>query len=549
MAEITDSVYFLIECDFNGLIKRYAEKEIDVGSVHFDGKITSIGSVGTSFNLRTFSLSMSGITVEIANDERLQDEETRRVLDGSLCKVYIYSVGMTWAEVEAKGLIFTGTFKKNYNCTRYYGFSIEDATRRRMRNIPDIYINEDNFSLLRTEGGGGSVSGKPLPIIFGEFDSGVPLLCTHTTDFKYAVCLGVASSLDAGYTATTENVYDKDGAVIAAAGYTFYPDGITSAGPYSYFDFTADQVASENLSCSIKGYTDGSGEITGTAGLLIEHPAHIFYYLVNRYGIGIDPDLETIGTMKAKLPYLKMAVYVNSISNCADLLSQRILMQCLSSLVIHNGKYGVMTFDPETPVTGQFSKKHDHVGDRVQVSKTDIENVCTSLTVNYMLNIATGQYEGQIIKDRTNHKACEEAYYQYGERPGVVLNLPDVRNEAGADIIVNRYLSVHAFRHDVIPILMTYSKGYTIMEGDAATWTIPEGPSSDGNGWVDEKMILLDRTFTKQGIQQRWWRVFPSNFASSEAASGTVSAGATGIKDTAGDTILDTSGDAIQDTT
>jgi len=551
MADITDSVYFLVECDFNGLIKRYAEKDIDVSSKHFDGKIMSIGLPGTSFNLRTFSHSMSSVSVEITNEDRLQDEEVRRVLDGSLCKVYIYSEGMTWTEVEAKGLIHTGVFKKNFNCSRRYSFTIEDATRRRMRSMPEAYINEDNFGVHRTAGGGGSVSGKAVPVIFGDFDSGVPLLCTHTSDFKYAAALGVSKSLDSEYTATTENVYDKDGAVIAAAGYTFYPSGLMASGPYAYFDFTADQVDSENLSCSFRGIKDTAGLITETANELIEHPAHIFHYIVNRYGINIDPDEESIGTMKALLPGLRMAVYINDVSNAADVLSQRILRQCLCSLIINNGRYGVVTFDVSGSVTGRFTKKHHHIGGSIQIAKTDIENVCNSLTINYALNVATGKYEEQLTVDRTTNALCRDSYYQYGERPEVVLTLPDIRTENDAKLIAKRYVSVHAFRHDIAPILMSYSDGYTIKEGDAALWTIPEGASSDGNGWAEKRCILLDRAFTRQGIQQRWWNADNSSFASGVAGGGASGSGESGkgIKDTAGDIIKDTAGDNIQDTT
>jgi len=546
MGDIKDSVTFLIVCEFNGITKRYAEKDLDVEDKHFEGKIISMGSVGTSFNLLTFSYSMSGISVEITNEDRLQDEEPRRVLDGQICKVYAYSEGMTWADVESKGLLYTGTFKKDYNCKRFYGFTIEDATRRRMRNIPETYINEDNFPIHRKEAGGGSVSGKPVPVVFGDFGSGVPLLCTHTSDFKYAVCLGIAKSLDSEYTATTENVYDKDGDVIAAAGYTFYPGGTTEAGPYSYFDFSADQVDSENLSCSIRGIDDGDGEITGTVDQLIEHPAHIYRFIIKKYGIGIDPDLESIGTMKALLPNIKMAAYINAISNAADVCSQRILMQCLCSMIIKNGKYGVAIIAPDMPVTGRYEKKYDHVGGSIQISKTDIENVCNSLTINYALNVATGQYEEQYVQNRTNNSICNESYYLYGERPNVELNLPDIRTENGAITISKRYLSIHAFRHDVVPLFMTYSKGYSIQEGDAATWTIPEGSSGDGNGWVNEKLILLDRTYTRTGIQQRWWRVQEYRTAAN-ISSGAVIAEGEGIQDAAGDVILDAAGDPIQD--
>jgi hypothetical protein len=502
----SNPVFLMVECDFNGLIKRYAEKDINIGGYHFEGKILSIGTPGTTFNLRSFKLNAAEINVVIVNDDNLHNEESRRVLDGSFCRVYAYQDDQTWSTVSTYNLIYTGVFKKNYHTRREYSFTIEDATMRRMRILPDSYIKDSSFPSHRKAGGGGSVSGKTLPIIFGAFDGGIPLLCVDTAGYKYAVASGTVKSDDADYTATTENVYDKDGAVVAAAGFTMYIGSVSDSGTYTYFDFTGDQVASESLSCSIKGITDGSGEIVGTAGGLLEKIDEVYQYIINQYGIGISPHLESIGILRVVWNGIKIGMYINKTTSAADIVD-RMLGQVLCSRQIIDGELGVMVFDTDATTVRWFNTEIDHIGGDVTLSKTNIDNVCNSLTVNYALNISSGQYEGTITFDRGNNSDCERSYYQYGERPSVILNLTDIRETSMAEQVARKYLKVHSFRHDILPVTMLYSDAYGIREGFAAKWTVPEGPSGDGAGWVDEKFILLDRKFTKNGIIQRWWRV------------------------------------------
>jgi len=91
----SNQVYFLLECDFDGLIKRYATKDISIGDYHFEGKLTSLGNAGSSFNIRTFQYSTNSISATIINNDRLQDEETRRVLDDSICTIRVWCEGLT----------------------------------------------------------------------------------------------------------------------------------------------------------------------------------------------------------------------------------------------------------------------------------------------------------------------------------------------------------------------------------------------------------------------------------------------------------------------
>jgi len=534
-------IYFLLECNFDGLVKRYSTKDISVGGYHFSGKITSIGTVGTSFNLRTFQYSKTGISVTITNDDRLQDEETRRVLDGSICTLRVWCDGLTWANIDTDGKILTGTFKKQYHTKSVYAFSIE-TLKSTMRRVPGVYINDDTFAGHRKNGGGGSVSGKAIPIVFGDFPGGIPLLCTDTTAFEYAVALGVVKSTDGEYTATTENVLDNDGDTVSAAGYELKSSIADGGVPYTYFDFSPDQVDNETLSCSIRGIKDVGGDITGSADALIEHPADMIRYLIDNYSIEFDADLESIGTMKAVLPGLKFAAYINASATGED-ACRRIAEQCLASMLMINGKIGVIAINPLADISAICRLSHHNVSGDVRIAKTQNDNVCNQLTVNYALNMSTGKYEGQLTRDKSNNEPCNLSFYEYGERPEVVLNLPDVQNKSDAEHVAARYLSIHSHRHDVVELSMAYGDAWDLREGDCASWTIPEGPSVDGNGFVDEKFILLDRKFNKNSISQRWWRVrFNMDYGGSTTTTGAY------VRDTAGDIILDTAGDGIIDT-
>ena len=90
--------------------------------------------------------------------------------------------------------------------------------------------------------------------------------------------------------------------------------------------------------------------------------------------------------------------------------------------------------------------------------------------------------------------------------------------------------------------MVSYSDGWQIQEGDAVLWTIPEGTSYDGNGYVNEKFILLDRRFSRDGIYQRYWRVRINIDYMGEPTVGGF------VRDTTGRPIFDTRGTEIRDT-
>lgn len=471
----------------------------------FEGSILNKFEVSQTFDITGPKYSLGNVQIDIANKNRFQDEEKVRRLDGGVGKIYIWCEGLTWHDIEEAGLMFRGIFRKNYHDKFVYSFSLVDPIKAKSKELPENTITTDTWANHRTEGGGGSVAGKSEPLLLGNWLKAIPLLCVDTAAFKYLACVGVVESVDADYTAGTVDVYDKDGGVIAPAGYTFYPGGIDEQGNViAYFDFAGDQVANEPLSCSIEALDDNEGIYGGD---LIEHPANIIYYLWNLYMNFVPGDIHvgSIRTMRSLLPGLKFASMVNSIVDGVS-LSDRILSQCQCARIQRNGKAGIMPFDFD-PIDIQRLKRFDLIGKTVRITKTPEDILCNDLKISYAPNPTTKQWEGEIIRNRTNNPDCEKSYNEYGIRPQRELFLTDIQQEDVAVYCADRYLKIRAFRHDIVECGTSYWESFDTLEGDGSLLTVEEGSSLDGDGWVDEPFILLERKFGFNTIHQKWWRI------------------------------------------
>ncbi len=510
----TKRAEMLLRLDFGGLIKQWALRNVSVDysgadEKLFTGKLKKEPAIATAFSFSSMSYSLKNIVFSIINDDRFQDEEARRRLDGSGGTVYIWAAGLDWANIDTEGVLFKGVFRKKSHDKRGYAFSLVEQPMIQFGQIPGSTINTDTWPDHRTTGGAGSVAGLAQPLVFGDWGKGIPLRCVDTVAFKYLAMGGIATATDADYTATTENVFDKDGAVIGAGNYTFYPGGVDGLGnQVAYFDFTGDQVASEPLSCSMSALKDGSGDITGTAGTVIEHPAEIIHFLIKHHTEMAEGDIsvESLKTMKSRLPWLNFATIINSPADTLAVID-RILKQCCYSRIQRRGKVAVVGLHTDGPALAN-AKRFSQVGD-ITITKTPDDKVCNDLRIEYGLNPATGAYESELVLNRTNSAACEQSFYQYGLRKQVVLKYPDVQTERVAKALGNRYVSLYAYRHDIATRTTPVWEGVDVLEGDAGRLTVKEGPSADGNGWADELCILIDRTITTKTVKQRWWKVTP----------------------------------------
>ena len=508
-------VFYLVEIDFDGLIKRWSTKNIGVPVTGgddrlFEAMLTDNIKTGTSLDLNSMTYSLQSISMTVINKIRLQDQQTRRRLDGSTGTVYIWCDGLTWADISSAGIIMQGLFK-TVNYDKYnFSFTLTEQPQIRFKEVPLNNIDTETWVNHRIAGATGSVAGLPQQIVFGDWPRGVPVLNVDTVGFKYLAMAGISLSTNAEYAATTENLYDVDDAVIApgVSPYTFYPSGIDEQGnPCAYFDFVNNPVNTDPKHCSIRGLTDSDGTITGTAGTLIEHPADIDHYLMKIFTT-LDLDeigIESLRTMRTLLSGLKFASLINLTVNVMDVID-RILFQCQYARIQRSGKIGVVGLHTEA-FNLSVAKRWGQTGKTVKITSTPDIAICNNVTANYNLNGFTKKYESVITRNRTNSDLCKRSFYQYGARPQKILNFSDVQNEQTAIALINRYIEINAFRHEIAERETTVDEGFDVLEGDCGLLTVEEGSSADGSGWTDEPCILIDRKFNNNIISQRWWRI------------------------------------------
>lgn len=498
---------FLVEADFDGLIRRWSTRDVTVegadGPRRFSASLLEGLSIGSRFDFSGPKVSIGNVSMAIENSGRLQDQEKSRRLDGGTVNVYLWCPGLTWEQIATAGLVFSGGFEKDYHDRHRFVFSAVERSRDRFRVFPERTLSTDAWPDLRTEGGSGSVAGKAAATVFGAWEKGIPLSCVDTSSFVYLAAGHAVSSTESDYNAQTVEVFDKDGAAIAPANFTFSTEMDGRGQVSAIFTFTGDQAANEPLTCAIHGIADGSGEITGAAGTLIEHPAEILHYLFSRYtdlSAG-EIDIGSLKTLRQAIPGAKFAGIVNASADGVDVVD-RLLSQCQAARCLRAGKMGVMALYSEAPARAVIDCQTRGLGRTARVSRTRADLVANDVEALYGLNPATGQYEGSLVRDRGNHEACEKSRFQYGALPRVTVRFPDVRDEATAAALVDRLLAVRAFRHDLVEIEVPYHLGFDLLEGDAARLSLEEGPG----GWDHEKFLLVQRTLNPKIISQAWWR-------------------------------------------
>ena len=501
---------FLIECNFNGFYDRIAKRDVSFSDRQFKGLLKNDITYSTTFSFDNFQYSIGSISIRRDNTDRFQDQEIQHRLDGGICTVYLWCEGLTWADISTDGIILKGTFEKTEHNVSIFQYRINDFSKNDKKSLlPKLFITDDTWPLHRKFGGAGSVSGNPVPLVFGDFPGGVKCQCVDWyTDFLYLVMSGVSKSVDADFTALTENLYDADGIVINAGNYTL-TQGVDSLGnPSTWITLNGNYASEEPLSCSIRGLTDGSGEYTGTAGTLIEHPADILAYLSDIFsGTGSYIDTETFKSMKVKYPSVKMATAITEQADL-DSISQRIMSQLNCAVLPRiGGGHGLMIFDPDRGASGRLNQDRKNFKEKSTFKKTAERLIYNNLTIQYHLNHSTGQFEKEILRNKENNPDCLQSYIQYGFEYEKTIVLPDVYEDTTAELVANNYVTVFAFRHDIISRPELYYDAFSFQEGDVIEITDTDGTSSDGGGWVNEPCILIEKKYKKNVINHTLWRI------------------------------------------
>lgn len=516
-------IEFLVDLNFDGWHKRLSvNKDIYVpnssgSDLLFQGLIKDNLRIFSSFSFRDLRSSLLAVSIVMNNKYRFQDEEAARTLDGREGSVYVWSQELDWSEISPFP-IFKGVFKKESHNSKEYRFRLEGSEAESIETIPTCSINDDTFSEHKKSSSGvGSVSGKAVPLIFGDFSTGnrvaaLPVKTAGAGFFDWHLVSHRATyATDSHYSTQELNVFTATGARISNGDYTYKNDvSFTTADGSSevasVIDFTSDHDGDQPISCSCYGIADGSSATySGTANGLIERPSDIIYFLLDKYSSWTSDEYDV--NQFLWLRYLfndsrPFAVAINDFTEGINVID-RILKQCMCPRVQEFGKISAAVLDFNGPIEHSISQ-NDLIGETVTIRKTPFEDLCNNFKFRYAPNIATGRYEKELLKNQDNNTTCQNSVTLHGrEFPQKTVSLPDVHNDTTASYIADRYVTWFSFRRDLLTLRIPYYLGFPIRQGGVVGVTLSEGP----NQWSDERFFVVAKNWLRGEINLELARI------------------------------------------
>lgn len=258
-------------------------------------------------------------------------------------------------------------------------------------------------------------------------------------------------------------------------------------------------------SFDIEDFSATKGLVLSTVSISEEHPADICHRILQA-GTTLSNDEMDIGSfcdLKIALPGWLFSTTVDDKVDSFDLLD-RIMRQCRCFRWQKNGKVAAVVFDMAGP-TVTWLRDEDFILNDCFFSMTSRDLICNRIAVDY--NYSAGSFGSEKIINHSNNVLCKRSKNDYGQQAELSMSLADCATLAMATASANRHLEFFAFRHDLFEATVPHWLGFDVKEGDVGKITHASGPSVTGNGWDNERCILLDRTFTREGIKQRWWRI------------------------------------------
>lgn len=151
-----DQIFFLVEVDFNGWKQRYTTKaggasvENSGGNpLLFDGIILNTMSVAPSFDMRSFRYTASSIQIELANEDRFQDNETSHKPESGKGKIWAWSPSLDWSDIEDYP-IFHGSFEKLYHTKERYVFQLSDFSKTSGKTVTTFTMSGHPADIVQT---------------------------------------------------------------------------------------------------------------------------------------------------------------------------------------------------------------------------------------------------------------------------------------------------------------------------------------------------------------------------------------------------------------
>ena len=234
-------------------------------------------------------------------------------------------------------------------------------------------------------------------------------------------------------------------------------------------------------------------------------PAEVVEGIINGH-TSLDIDQIDYGSFKdldTLLSSLSLDVLIDERVDTFDVID-RVLGQCRCARTQRAGKISTVLFDYNA-LPLHYIKFVDLETKFDGVKRTPFELICNDLSISY--GPVAGAWGTTITRDRTNSELCKQSYSVYGPQPQRQLLLADCDGSADADFCIDRYLNFFAFRHEIITLDLRFHKAWDMLEGDVAEVTLEEGPSIDGNGWVDERFMLIEKSFMPSFVRTKWWRI------------------------------------------
>jgi len=255
----------------------------------------------------------------------------------------------------------------------------------------------------------------------------------------------------------------------------------------------------------IVDYSNTMGRTIATMPAMEGSPAdNIASLLLNQTNLTLDDiDMGSLGTMEAMFSAYNFSTQVTSETNAFNIVD-RLLIQLVCGRKMIRGKLGIINFDMRGPLAFKLNSE-DVLGRTVRVSSTAQEQVANDIYVQY--NQSGGSWGSNMTIDYTNDDMCRRSRREYGPRPQRRLSLADVPDIITARACVGRFLQWRSHRHHILECTVPHHLGFDMREGVKAEWTLGEGPSTDGKGWVDEEFILVENSFTPSGFRQKWLRI------------------------------------------
>ncbi len=514
MSTITDKLkqgreaFLIVKAEIGGRHYWWSTKPLTIpvtsaDDIMVDGLILNQPSFQLSLDIRTMRASIPIISIELANRDSFQDIETIVEIDSSFANVYLWCDGLTWTDIETDGLMFRGLIQKKQHDKFRYSFDIVDMRKQYSRLVPENTINPTTWPYHRIIDGGGTVAGKTQPLVYGEFDKGIPCLQvdTGTVGYYWLICNHGVLSTEAEYNAGTEIFYNAlTGTVHPVADYTKTEGYDYLGNVVSYFIGTIN--ISDPTACSVRGVKDdGAGTYTGTAAALVERAGSILYHLLDNH-TNLDKDYIDIASLKtidSIIPGVRLAVYVNDQVDTFDVIDRIGTQIGAFTSIAPGSKIGVTIVDFDMEISGHIDCEKDIIGFPV-FSKTPLEAVVNSITVNYGYNASTQAFEKWLAYDRTNNEDCRLSYFDYGASKTKVLNLYDAQSIVAASILATRYLRLYARHRNIIEFSCPIYTAWDYLLGTVAGITSIDGP---GN-WSARRCMLIEKNVQGNIMRTKW---------------------------------------------